>query len=120
MPASVAEYAGPLISSAHCKKRYSEGGSLDMVAHVRNGRRRNENARHRAQRPQLHRETLWVQVVFDRFSPSITLVGGTGVDMSKDAPNNFSIIRDHHLSKRLRRGAHGLSVSHLYRHASIN
>src|SRR6202008_3693932 len=89
MPTCVAEHPRPLIAPPHSEQRHPEYDPLDMIARFRDRRGGNKDARHRTKQPELFGEPAWVQIVFDGLTPGPTLVGGPGVDMGEDAPNDL-------------------------------
>ena len=102
MPTGIAEHPRTPIVPTHGEQGHPEGDSLDVVTRVRDGRGGNEHARHRAQQPEFLGEPAWVQVVFDGFTPSTAFIGGAGINMGEDAPDDLHIVSN----QRLGWGAH--------------
>ena len=84
----------PLITPAHREKWDAEGDTFDVITRARDRCGRDEHARHRSQQSEFVVEPADAEVVLDRFTPGITLVGGARVDVSENAPNDFPVIGD--------------------------
>jgi hypothetical protein len=89
------------------EQRHAERGALDVVAGVRDRRRRHEHARPRAEQPQFGGEPLRVEVVGHRLAPGLALVGGAGVDVRQHPPDDLGITCE----RRHRRPGHGASIT---------
>src|SRR5271163_3438912 len=103
MAACVAKYPRSLIVPTNSAQRPTEADTFDMVAGVRDRRRRNEHAGKRAQQSQFIRESAWVDIVLNWFSPNLTFIGSTRVDMGQYAAHGLHIVGDRRLCRRAHR-----------------
>src|ERR1700753_304566 len=101
MTAGVAETPRPPVAATNRAQRRPEADAFDMVAGVRDGRRRNEHAGKPTQHPYLIGESSGVEVGFDRLSPCLTFVGRSRVDMSEHAAHYLHIVCDQRLCGRI-------------------
>jgi hypothetical protein len=92
MTTRIAENPCPPIAPPHREQWRTEADTFDVVARVRDGRRGNEHAGKRAQHTQLVRESFWVKVILDWFSPYLAFIGRPRVDVSEEAAHDLHVV----------------------------